>query len=469
VHSMTTCLHNGTLVFEDHIEQADLLIAGGRISAIGPAGAFPQADRILDAAGCHILPGFIDLHTHLDDVIGGKTLADTWRSGSQIALQNGITTLCSFITQGDNESLSSAIARAQKKAAGTSFCDYSWHLTPTRFDAAGWQEIEKAIGAGFSTFKFYTTYREPGLYSTYEELEERIGRLHSLGGRVLVHCEDDAILQRTRQEEMAADKDSSWPESACAAVDWRDPRSHARVRPAEAEVTAIRRLIEIARRTGAQIHIVHVSTPEGAAEVRQAGEARITCETCPHYLFLDESWLGRPDGRRWICAPPLRPEESRRRVAEIVRAGGVDCLATDHCAFTRADKESGGGDIRRTPGGVAGIGALVPLAFRLYEEEESGTALIHIGRLLATGPARIIGHYPRKGSLQRGADADLVVLQTGGPERSIRSSLADAFETYPGMKTTLAIRALFLRGRLVVENGEVLEPDTPGGKWLCQK
>ena len=117
MHSMTTCLHNGTLVFEDHIEQADLLIAGGRISAIGPAGAFPQADRILDAKGCSILPGFIDLHTHLDDVIGGKTLADTWRSGSQIALQNGISTLCSFITQGVDESLSSAIARASGGAS----------------------------------------------------------------------------------------------------------------------------------------------------------------------------------------------------------------------------------------------------------------------------------------------------------------------------------------------------------------
>ncbi|HNW61239.1 MAG TPA: amidohydrolase family protein [bacterium] len=466
---MKTSIHNGTLVFEDHLEQADLLIEEGRIAAIAPAGAFPQAGRILDATSCAILPGFIDLHTHIDDVIGGKRLADTWRSGSQIALQNGITTLCSFITQGREESLSSAIARGQQKAAGTSFCDYGWHLTPTRFDAAGWREIEAAIGAGFSTFKFYTTYREAGLYSSYAELEERIGRLHSLGGRVLIHCEDDAILERARQGEMAAGIDADLPGSASAAVDWSDPRSHARVRPAEAEVTAIRRLIEIARRTGAQLHIVHVSTPEGAAAIRQAGEARVTCETCPQYLFLDESWLGRPDGRRWICAPPLRPEASRRKLAKMVRAGGVDCLATDHCAFTRRDKESGGGDIRCTPGGVAGIGALVPLAFRLYEEEESGAALIQIARQLAAAPARVIGHYPYKGSLQVGADADLVVLRSGGPERSICSSLADAFETYPGMKTTLAIRALFLRGRLVVENGEILEPDTPGGAWLCQK
>ncbi len=466
---MKISVQNGTVVLDDHLIQADLLIEGGRIGAIGQAGAFPQADRILDAEGCFVLPGFIDLHTHIDDVIGGKRLADTWLSGSQIALQNGITTLCSFITQTGDESLSTAIARVQKKAAGQSFCDYYWHLTPTRFDANGWREIEAVIDAGFSTFKFYTTYREAGIYSSYAELEERISRLHRLGARLLVHCEDDAILERARQGEMDTGKGAGGPERARAAIDWSDPRSHARVRPAEAEVTAIRRLIEITRRSGAQLHIVHVSTPEGAAAIRQAGEARITCETCPHYLFLDQDWLDRPDGRRWICAPPLRPEVSRRRLTEMARAGEIDCLATDHCAFTRADKESGGGDIRRTPGGVAGIGALVPLAFRLYEEKESGAALIQIARQLAAAPARIIGHYPRKGSLQVGADADLVVLRSGGAERSIRSSLADAFETYPGLKTTLSIRALFLRGRLVVENGEILEPDSPGGAWLCQK
>ncbi|HQI50040.1 MAG TPA: amidohydrolase family protein [bacterium] len=469
MYATTTCLHNGTLVFDDHLEQADLLIESGRIAAIAPAGAFTQAERILDAAGCAILPGFIDLHTHIDDVIGGKRLADTWRSASQIALQNGITTLCSFITQGSEESLSSAIARAQEKAVGTSFCDFGWHLTPTRFDAAGWREIEAAIAAGFSTFKFYTTYREAGLYSTYSELEERISRLHSRSARVLVHCEDDAILERARRGEMAAGLDAIRLERACAEIDWSDPRSHARIRPAEAEVTAIRRLIEIARRTGAHVHIVHVSTPAGLDAIRTAGEALVTGETCPHFLFLDESWLRRPDGRRWICAPPLRPEASRRKLAEMVRAGEIDCLATDHCAFTRTDKDSGGGGIRRTPGGVAGIGALVPLAFRLFEGKDADASLQAVRRLLSAHPAQILGLYPRKGSLQIGADADLVVLRTSGAERSICSSLADTFETYPGMKTTVAIRAAFLRGRLVVENGEILEPDTPGGVWLCQK
>jgi len=234
-------------------------------------------------------------------------------------------------------------------------------------------------------------------------------------------------------------------------------------------VTAIQRLVEIARRTGARLHIVHVSTPEGVAAIRLAENHRITCETCPHYLFLDESWLGRPDGRRWICAPPLRAEESRRKLAEMVRAGGADCMATDHCAFTRADKESGGGDIRRTPGGVAGIGALVPLACKLFEGNDAEANLPAISRLLSAHPAQILGLYPRKGCLQAGADADLVVLRSGGPERSIRSTLADAFETYPGMSTTLSVRALFRRGWLIVENGEILEQDIPGGTWLCQK
>jgi dihydropyrimidinase len=446
---MKTSIQNGTVVTEDHFERADILIEGERIGAIGPPGSLPPADLTVDAAGSFIFPGFIDLHTHLDDPIGGRYLADTWRSGSQIALLNGITTLYSFITQGPDESLAAAIERARSKAANRAFCDYGWHLTPTRFDTAGWREIEAAIDAGLATFKFYTTYREAGLYTDYAALEERIHHLNRLGCGVLVHCEDDGRLRQAREGER----------------DWGQPLAHARVRPPEAEVTAIHRLIEIARRSGARIHIVHVSTPAGMAAVRAAASAQITCETCPHYLFLDESWLARPDGHRWICSPPLRTDALRRELAALTCAGGADCLATDHCAFTRGDKDDWKDDIRQVAGGIAGIGALPHLAFKLFKGEEAG--LPAISRMLAAHPARFLGLYPRKGAIQTGADADLAVISLAGPEQPIRSSLADCHESYPGMTSRVQIKQVFLHGRLAAGEGRIFDPEKPAGRCLC--
>ena len=448
---MKTCIQNGTVVFEDRLERADLLVEDERIGATGPVGSLPQADLCIDAANCYVFPGFIDLHTHLDDVIGSRDLADTWKSGSQLALLNGVTTLFSFITQRPAETLSAAIERAMARAAGKSFCEYSWHLTPLQFNKQGWREIEAAIEQGFSTFKFYTTYREAGLFSAYDELEERIGRLHRLGCRVLVHCEDDEILQRVRQ----------------GGPDWSRPITHALVRPPEAELEAIGRLIGIARRTGAHIHIVHVSIPEGVDTIRAARDTQITCETCPQYLFLEKDWLARPDGHRWICAPPLRSKESQRELAAMARAGKVDLFATDHCAFAKKDKDNWDSDIRQVPGGVAGIGALPHLVFMLYQGEESGAAMVQIGQQLATAPAQIAGCYPRKGAIRIGADADLTVINFSGPERPIVSSLADTWETYPGMTTILEIKYVFLRGRLAAADGRIAQPKNPAGAFLC--
>ena len=446
---MKTCIKNGIAVFADRLEQTDLLLDGERIAAFGSSDA---ADILIDARGCFIFPGFIDLHTHLDDVIAGRPLADTWRSGSHIALQNGITTLGSFITQRRDESLQAAIDCAQAKAGGNAHGDYLWHLTPLRFDESGWREIEEAVERGFTTFKFYTTYREAGLYSGYEELEGRIKRLHALGCRVLVHCEDEALLLRAQS----------------AKVDWRDPHTHARVRPAAAEIAAIRRLIDIGRKSGARLHIVHVSTPEGVEAIRAAHDVRITCETCPHYLFLDESYLTRPDGQRWLCAPPLRSSLQRQRLCELVRQGAVDLLASDHCAFSKTDKDAPGDDIRRVPGGVAGLGALPHLALRLFAGENKETAMPMLARLLSQSPARVAGIHPRKGTLQPGADADLVVLKSDGPERPIVSTLADAWETYPALTSRLEIRHVFLRGRRVAGNGKLLDEQQAMGACLCK-
>jgi dihydropyrimidinase len=449
--TQVTVIKGGTVCLEDGPVQADIRLEDDRIAAVGEGAATSASAVIVDAAGLWVLPGMMDLHVHLDDRIGPWELADTWATGSAAALVEGITTLGGFVTQRPGETLAAAVDRAAGRAAGRSHCDYFWHLTPTRFDRAGWAEIEAQLRRGFRTFKFYTTYREAGLYTGYDELADILRRLRDTGVRSLVHCEDEAALS----------------EAATAHPATGNARDHAKRRPPMAELAAVLRVIDLAASTGAPVHVVHVSTGAAAAAIARARErAPLTAETAPHYLFLDETLLRRPDGHRWLCTPPLRPSAEASALRRAALVGAVDLFATDHCAYRRDDKEAGARGLAWAPYGVAGVGALVPLVYRAFGECPE-TAFPAMARTLALRPAQVAGLYPRKGAIRPGADADVVLMDAAGPEQPIRSSLADTWETYPGMTTRLAARAVWRRGRLVVRDGAIVTPDAPGGECLC--
>ena len=193
---MKVLIRNGKVCFENAIEVADILVENGKITALGTLpDAMPSA-REIDAKGLFVLPGFIDIHTHLDDQGGRFYLADTYQTGTQVAVQNGITTIFTFITQGQHERLSEAIAKAKAKAGGHCYCDYLWHITPTVFDADGHREIEKAIQSGFRSIKLYTTYKKAGIFSDYQQIEEVVKKYAPRGAQFLVHCEDEDVLNR---------------------------------------------------------------------------------------------------------------------------------------------------------------------------------------------------------------------------------------------------------------------------------
>ena len=450
---MTIAIQNGSVCLGDRIEKTDILVAGGKIAEVGSSVAWKGADQAIDATGMYVLPGLIDIHTHLDDRIAGCDLADTYATGTEIAIRNGITTLCSFITQAKNESLADAIAKARSKAEGNCYANYAWHLTPTSFTVRDWLEIEKRIDSGFKTLKFYTTYKYARIYCAYEQLEEVFKRLTPRGVQFLVHCEDDEILAR-QTAEMEHRGDLS------------KPIAHAQLRPVAAEVEAIRRVVELAQRYQARVHIVHVSTPEGVALIQQAKEnAPITCETAPHYLFLSDQMLRRPDGHRWICSPPLRSEEERVLLVREAEEECFDLYATDHCAFRLSDKDAPFTDVRTVPNGLSGIGSLSHLIFKLFEKDVT-YSLHQMCRHLAENPARLLGQFPRKGSIRPGADADLVVLNPAGTPKPLRSSLMDVCETYEGMTSTLECAHVLLAGKEVVRNGELVDAGSKTGRWL---
>lgn len=437
---MKTLVRHGRVATGGRLEAVDLLLEDTRIAALGRFDA-ACADRVVDAAGLFVLPGFIDFHTHIADRIGRFDLADGYPSGTEAAVLNGITTVCTFATQGPGGSLPDALRSARAKAAGACHADVLWHLTPTAYGPEDLADQADLAGAGYRTWKFYTTYRAAGLYCDPARLEDNFRRLGPLGARILMHCEDDACL-------CGVDP---------AALDLARASSHGRLRPGAAEAHSVEDLVALATRFGVPLHVVHVSTVEAAERLAQArGQADITCETCPQYLWLDEGWLAREDGHRWICSPPLR--DRREAFRALARAGGFEVLATDHCAFRAADKDAWDGrDVRTVANGLPGIGALPHLAWRLWGEDPDRAAL-ELALRLSLNPARCAGIEDRKGDLRPGLDADLVLLDPAGPERAVRSSLSDCHEAYPGFTTRLALREVLLRGRTVARDG-ALAPD----------
>ena len=445
---MRTLVRHGRVALAGSLQSVDLLVEDGRIAAVGDLGAV-SVDRTLDATGCYVLPGFIDFHTHVDDWIGPYYLADTYGTSTRTALENGITTLCTFVTQGPDETLLQAMATARAKAEGYSHCDVLWHLTPTTFEAADIDRLRVLAEGGYRTLKLYTTYKAAGIFASYDRIESLFRSLGDLDLRFLVHCEDDALIE-------AVD---------ASGLDLARPVSHARLRPEAAETEAIRRVVDLAVAHKAALHVVHVSTLKGAQTLeahRAAGD--LSYETCPQYLFLDESWLDRADGHRWLCSPPLRA--NRAPFLELVRTGAADIIATDHCPFCRQDKDTWDRtDLRQVPNGMPGLGALPHLTWKLWQDDPDHAALA-LATHLSRNPALRAGVGDRKGTLEPGMDADVVVLDPRGPERPLQSSAADTHEAFPGFTSPLAFRHVLLRGEPRVQDGQLTSPRDPAGLLL---
>ena len=445
---MRTLIRNGRVALDGYLQSTDLLVEGGRISELGTLEA-ASADRVIEAAGCYVLPGFIDFHTHVDDQIGPYYLADTYESATRVALENGITTLCTFVTQGPDQSLLQALEISRAKALGRSHCDVLWHLTPTTFTPEDLARLRALIPGGYRTLKLYTTYKAAGIFASYDLIERLFSALGDSGIRFLIHCEDDGIIE-------AVDT---------TGLDLAKPSTIGLLRPEAAEVLAIRRVTELAITHCTPLHVVHVSTVEGANHLmanRACGD--LSFETCPQYLFLDASWLARADGHRWLCTPPLRG--NRGPFLDLIRQGAADVLATDHCPFCFRDKDAWSGqDFRTVPNGLPGLGSLPHLAWKLWADNPDRAALA-LATHLSENPARRAGLGDRKGALRPGMDADLVVLDPNGPERPLRSTHADSPETFGDFTSTLALRHVLLQGELRVRDGRLTDAQTPTGRLL---
>ena len=438
---MRILIKNASLVFEDRVEKGDLLTEGQRIVQVG-GNIYAPADQVIDGSGCFVFPGFIDTHTHFDLEVGSTVTADDFVSGTKAAVVGGTTTVLDFATQERGMTMMDAFQKWSKKAEGSS-CHYGFHMAVSEWNADRIAEIPRMIENGVTSFKMYMVY--DNMRVSDGQIYEAIQRLAKEDCIIGIHCENDDIIKARVRELKAAGKTSS--------------RYHAVSRPNVVEADGVGRLMDAAYLAKGPAWVVHLSTKEGLAIARRARERgqEVYLESCPQYLVLDESMYDEPDGAKFVMSPPLRSKADQEALLKAMATGEIDWIGTDHCSFTMAQKAAGKDDFSKTPNGGAGVQNRAEI---VYTRAVKGgyIDMVAMGQLLSTRAAKLFGMYPRKGVLQAGSDADIVIFDPDAPHTIHEATNLHACDNspYEGYEAAGMARDVILNGELVVAKGKLI-------------
>ena len=439
---MRKLVQGGTVVTAADSSQADVLIDGEEIVAVGSLGDVNA--ELIDATGCYVLPGLIDNHTHLSMPFGGTVSIDDYDTGTRAAAAGGTTCIVDFVIQQHPDGLRSSLDEWQERASGAAHVDYGFHMAITQADEGTLADMEAMVEEGICTFKVFLAYKGT-IMITDDLFFEVLGRTRDLGALTMVHCENGWAIDVLVQRALAAGQ--------------TDPIHHARTRPEELEAEATGRSVRFAELTNASVYIVHVTCGLAADEIA-AGQARgvkVHGETCLQYLTNTVQDLERPDfeGARYVCSPPLREERNHDLLWGALKRGVLESVSTDHCPFNDEQKALGRDDFSKIPNGLAMI------QHRLVKLWDTG---VETGRitpselvdLTSTAIARRFG-LSRKGSIAPGMDADLVVFDPATPfEFSTSTSHMNVdYDLFTGESSTGSVRHTFCRGALVYDRGEI--------------
>ena len=453
---MRTLIRHGTIVNADGRREADVLVAGEQVAAIGE-GLREHADLVIDAAGRLVLPGGVDVHTHLDMPLGDIRTADDFESGTLAAACGGTTTVIDYATQARGGTLREALDAWMRRAAGRAVVDFGFHMCIADLRPEVEAEIDAMVAAGVPSFKLFMAYPDR-LMLNDGEIFRILRRTAACGGLVCLHAENGPVIDVLVRDALAAGHTS--------------PRFHTLTRPPLLEAEAVHRGIVLARLAGSPLYIVHLSSAEALHEVseaRQSGD-RVMAETCPQYLLLsaDEPAAdGDPlDDGRTVMSPPLRARHAQEALWDGLSRGDLQVVATDHCPFLLRDKARGRGDFSKIPNGAPGIEHRLTLLY------DAGVAARRISlerfvEITAAAPARIFGLSPRKGAIAEGADADLVVFDPAGTTRVSAAThhMRVDYNLYEGRTLAGAIETEMARGEVIVERGAFV--GAPGrGRFL---
>jgi dihydropyrimidinase len=447
---MRTLITNGLVVTAAGSYPADVLVDGETIALVGAdlAAGGVTADVTLDATGKYVVPGGIDVHTHMELPFGGTFAKDTFETGSKAAAHGGTTTIVDFAPQTKGRSLREGLEAWMAKAEGNTAIDYGFHMMMSDVTDATLAEMDQLVAEGVPEFKLFTAY--PGvLYSPDDHIYRAMLRTRENGGLIMMHAENGPVIDVIAANLVAAGT--------------TDPIGHGMARNPILEGEATNRAIRLAEAAGVPVYIVHLSARDALEAVMAARDrgAMAFAETCPQYLFLSLDDLGNGfEGAKFVCSPPLRPKDHQEDLWTGLRTDALQLVATDHCPFDfHGQKELGRGDFRKIPNGLPAVEDRVDLL------HDGGVVGGRITRerwveIMSTAPARMFGMYPKKGVIAPGSDADILVYD---PNRRRTISAATHhmdvdYSIFEGREVQGASDVVMSRGTVLVRDGQWVGP-----------
>jgi dihydropyrimidinase len=450
---MPLLIRNGEIVTADARYRADVWCEGETITRIGADLPAPAGAEVIDAAGKFVFPGFIDPHVHIYLPFMGTFAKDTYDTASRAALVGGTTTLIEMVCPSRSDDPLEAYELWKSKAHGRSACDYAFHMGVTRFDDDTPDMLRRIVEDGTASFKVFLAYKgafgidDNELYRTLE-LAKRLGVI------VTAHCENAEIVWQLQTALLSEGK--TGPE-------WHEPS-----RPPSVEAEGVHHLSTFAELTGTHVYVVHTSCEDALAAARRARQrgVQLWVETVIPYLVLDRSYAERPDfeGAKYVMSPPLRELSHQPVLWNALRTGEISTVATDHAPFDfKKQKEMGRADFTKIPNGIPSIEDRIHL---LYTHGVA-TGRIDLHRFVdaaATQAARLFGLFPRKGAIQPGADADLVIFDPAyrGVISARTQQMNVDYSAFEGWPIEGRADAVTVRGRIQVRDGRFVGANDHG-------
>jgi dihydropyrimidinase len=449
----TTLIRGGRVITATDDYLADVLLQDGIVHAIARDMAVGPDVKVVDASGLYVLPGGVDTHVHLENVIGPTITCDTFASGTKAAAFGGTTTVVDFALQTAADSPLEAIARAQRSAEPQVCIDYSLHCIVTRVDAQVLADVKHAMRhEGVTSFKMFMAY--PGVMMADDAaIFQMLRQVGADGGMVALHAENGTVIDLLIKEALAAGHTA--------------PRYHAMTRPALMEGEATHRGIRLAELAEAPIYFVHVSSNQALKHIVAARDEGIPvfAETCPHYLLFDDSVYDSDDFEiaKYVMTRPLRSTDDQNHLWRALRYDDLQVIATDHCPFCmkeghlgyRLQKQRGKDDFSLIPNGAPGIETRL---VSLYDigVTQGRLSLNRFVQLTSTTPAKLFGLFPKKGTIAIGSDADVVLFNPNATQTIHAEHLHSQcdYTLLEGRTLQGRVEKVFLRGELIVDGAE---------------